>query len=352
MQEAPLMKGCEAVGEAALKAGCRHFYAYPATPATDLVEYMARRLPASGGVFVQADSDISALGMVYGAAAAGKRAMTALAGPGVGLCQESISHLAASELPCVLVHLSRSGPGQGNVLPSQGDYFQATKCGPGDYHLLVLAPSSVQEAADLTCLAFYLADKYRNPVMVLADGALGQLVERVDFSDRDLGSLPETHWAVAGAAGRPRRVISSTCFSVSELTEHNLKLKGKYRDMARAHTLFEVYEGQDAKILLVAFGTAARVAAKAVDKLRAEGYQVGLMRPITIFPFPTDALKERVSQVKAFLVVEMNLGQMLEDVERAVLGQRPVDFLGVTGGALPTPEQITAALKETWEKHC
>jgi 2-oxoglutarate ferredoxin oxidoreductase subunit alpha len=352
MQEASFMKGCEAIGEAALNAGCRHFYAYPATPATDLVEFMARRLPGSGGVFVQADSDICALGMVYGAAAAGQRVMTALASPGSGLCQESISHLAASELPCVLIQLSRSGPGQGNVLPSQGDYFQATKCGPGDYHLLVLAPGSVQEAAELTRLAFHLADKYRNPVMILSDGALGQLSERVEFSQPDLGPLPDNHWAVAGAEGRPRRVVSSSCFSVSELAEHNLKLKGKYRDMACDHTLFEVYEGQDAKIMLVAFGTVARVAAKVVDKLRAEGLPVGLMRPISLFPFPTDALKERISQVDAFLVVEMNLGQMLEDVERALLGQRPIEFLGITGGALPTPAQMSAALKETWEKHC
>ena len=252
----------------------------------------------------------------------------------------------------MLVQLSRSGPGQGNVLPSQGDYFQATKCGPGDYHLLVLAPCSVQEAAELTGSAFYLADKYRNPVMILADGALGQLAEPVDFSDRELGPLPDNHWAVAGAAARPRRVISSTCFSVKELTERNLKLKGKYQDMARHHTIFELYKCQEAKLVLVAFGTAARVAAKAVDKLRGEGLPVGLMRPITLFPFPSDALKEMARQVEAFLVVEMNLGQMLEDVERAVLGQRPVEFLGVTGGALPTPDEISRAVKEAWDKHC
>lgn len=351
MADTFLMKGCEAMGEAAIRAGCRYFYAYPITPVAELLEYMARRMPEVGGTCLQAENEIAAISMVFGSAAAGKRVMTASSGPGISLKQEGISHLAAAELPGVIVNLSRGGPGLGNIFPSQADYFQATRCGHGDYHLIVLAPYSVQEAVELTRLAFFLADKYRNPAMIMADGALGQMMEKVSFNEQDFGPLAEKTWSVSGANSRERNLITSSHIPIKELAAHNLKLKEKYQDLAINHTRHETANLEEAKIAVVAFGTAARVALKAVNSLRAEGKKVGLFRPITLYPFPYSTIKDLAGQVDAFLVVEMNMGQMVEDVNLAVAGARPVDFLGVSGGAVPTPAQIEEAVLQAMKKY-
>lgn len=352
MPDTLLMKGNEAIGEAAIRAGCRFFYGYPITPVTELLEYMARKLPTVGGVCLQTESEVAAINMVYGTAATGNRVMTASSSPGISLKQEGISYLAAAELPAVIVNMSRCGPGLGNIFPAQSDYFQATKPGHGDYHMIVLAPASVQESVNLTGLAFYLADKYRTPTMLLGDGVLCQLMEKVTFPDIDFGPLASKDWAVDGARGRSPNVITSLHIPIKELASHNLKLQGKYQDAARNHTLCDLYQVEDADIALVAFGSAARVCYKVVNSLREEGKKVGLVRPITLFPFPTVAIGQVADRVKAFTVVEMNLGQMVEDVKLAVLGKRPVDFFGVTGGAVPTPQQVAQATLECFNKYC
>lgn len=340
------MKGCEAIGETALRAGCQFFYAHPMIPATDLVEYMARQLPEQGGVFLQAESSLAAINMAYGSAAAGKRVMVASSSSGVSLMQEGLSALAGAELPLVIVNFSCSGPGLGNVYPSQGDYFQATRCGHGDYHLIVLAPASVQEAAELTGLAFQLAERHRNPVMILMDGALGQMVEKVQLPVQEADPLGENDWAATGAKGRERRLITSVYLPAEDLGAHNLKLKEKYQEVARKHALAQPYCMEKAEVAAVAFGTAARSVAKGVDKLRAEGFKAGLIRPITLFPFPFEVIRNLAERVRAFVVVEMNLGQMIEDVRLAVAGKRPVASLAISGGAVPTPAQVEEALRQ------
>ena len=344
------IKGTETIGEAAIRAGCRFFYAYPITPVTELIEYMARNLSRVGGTFLQAESEIAAINMAYGTSAAGFRVMTATSGPGMSLMQEGLSYLAGAELPCVIVNLSRSGPGLGNIFPSQSDYFQATRPGHGDYRLIVLAPSSVQEAADLTFLAFHLSDKYRNPAVILSDGVLGQMVERVTFSKQQTANseqqITNKDWATTGAKGRERNVITSVHIQIKDMSAHIMKLKEKYEELARDHTRYESYRMDDAEVALIAFGTVARIATKAIDNLRAVGKKVGLIRPITLFPFPYDAIREAASQVKEFMVVEMNLGQMIDDVKLAVMDKRPVHFKGFPGGQLPKPEEIERMLGE------
>ena len=343
MPSASLMKGNEAAAEAALRAGCRFYAGYPITPQTELLEYMADRLPGVGGRFIQSESELAAISMVYGASAAGLRAMTSSSSTGISLMQEGLSYLASAELPAVIVNVSRGGPGLGRICPSQADYFQATKGGGhGDYHLIVLAPSSVQEMADLMFLAFDLADRYRNPVMVLADGMLGQMMESVVIG-ASLETLPPRPWTVGGRDGGPRNIVISAPYTDDDLRAMNLRLREKYRRLADEECRSELYHGEDVEHLVVAFGTAARFAMEAVDSLRTQGVRAGLLRPITLFPFPHPAFETPVRTLKSVLVVEMNEGQMIEDVRLAACAagfSGPIGFLGGGGGFIPSPADI------------
>jgi 2-oxoglutarate/2-oxoacid ferredoxin oxidoreductase subunit alpha len=339
-----LMKGNEAIAAAAINAGCRYFFGYPITPQNEIPEYMARELPKIGGVYVQAESEVAAINMVYGAAGAGARVLTSSSSPGISLMQEGISYLAGAELPCVIVNIMRAGPGLGGIQPAQADYFQATKGGGhGDYRLLVLAPSNLQEAAALTELAFELADKYRNPVMLLADGMIGQIMEPVEIVPSKRNEIPVTKdWATTGtrnSAGR-RRVINSLYLRPDELERHVQALYRKYAEMELNEVRFEDYDCANAEIVLVAYGTTARIARSAIEKCRKLGLKVGLLRPITLYPFPLFALRAISTQTQGMLVVEMSMGQMLDDVRIAVNGNCPVAFYGRTGGVVPSPEEI------------
>jgi len=341
-----LMKGNEAIAEAAIRAGVQAYFGYPITPQSEISEYMARRLPASGGVFLQAESEVAAINMVYGAAGAGARVMTSTSSPGISLMQEGLSYLVGSELPCVVVNIMRGGPGLGNIAPSQADYFQATKsAGHGDGRNLVLAPSTIQEAADLTILAFDLADKYRNPVMILGDGYLGQMMEPVMFPE---GRVPRAapSWATTGTAEAPVRLINSIYLEPDELEAHNVRLQEKYRRM-RAEVRVESYRMEDAEIAVAAYGIAARVARSAVDRARVRGLRAGLLRPISLYPFPTDAVAAAARTVRGFLTVELSAGEMVEDVRLAVEGRVPVRFYGRMGGAVPTPPELLERIEQT-----
>ncbi|HHV62170.1 MAG TPA: 3-methyl-2-oxobutanoate dehydrogenase subunit VorB [Firmicutes bacterium] len=340
------MKGNEAIAEAAIRGGCRFFFGYPITPQNEIPEYMSRRLPEVGGVYLQAESEVAAINMVYGAAAAGARVMTSSSSPGISLKQEGLSYIAACELPCVVVNMMRGGPGLGGIQPSQSDYFQATKGGGhGDYHLIVFGPASVQEAADITCEAFSIADYYRNPVMILGDGALGQMMEPVEFRPVEEPELPPKTWATTGARGRRPNIITSLELEPALLEELNRRLAAKYEKIKRELVRFDTYKLEDAHWAIVAYGMMARVARAAVDKARARGIRAGLFRPISLFPFPYDSLARVAEQVRAFLTVEMSMGQMVEDVKLAVLGKRPVHFYGRTGGVVPTAQEILQALE-------
>lgn len=340
-----LMKGCEAIGEAAIKAGCKLFFGYPITPQNEVPEYMAHRLPQVGGTFVQAESEVAASNMIYGAAGSGERVFTSSSSPGISLMQEGISYIAGSELPVVIVNIMRAGPGLGGILPSQSDYFQATKGGGhGDYRLLVLAPWSVQEAADLVQDAFDLADYYRNPVMVLGDGLIGQMMEPVEFrADRTpCKPLPPKAWAATGCNGdRPTNIINSLFLDPEVLERHNQKLKAKYDLMVRDEVRCATY-GADRpyEVLIVAYGTVARVCSTALDDLREDGVDAALFRPITLFPFPYAELRAAAENARAVLVVELSTGQMIEDVRLALEGARPIHFLGRQGGMLISPEAV------------
>jgi 2-oxoglutarate/2-oxoacid ferredoxin oxidoreductase subunit alpha len=339
-----LISGNEALAEAAVRAGCKRYFGYPITPQNEIPEYMSRRLPEIGGTFIQAESEIAAINMVYGASAVGERAMTSSSSPGISLMQEALSFMAASELPAVIVNMQRGGPGLGNIAPSQADYFQAVKGGGhGDYKLLVYAPSTIQEVVDLTVRAFEKADEYRNPVMILGDAVLGQMMEPVELPDIKPGRV-EKPWALTGApAGKPGKVIRSLFASPGEegmLERHNYVLKAKYDLMAEHEVLCETMLTDDADIVLAAFGTAARIAKTAVNLARAEGIKAGLVRPITLFPFPEKIISKIAENAGRFLVVEMNLGQMVEDVRLAVNGKAPVDFYGRPGGAILAVEDI------------
>jgi len=342
MGEKILMKGNEAIAEAAIKAGCRYFFGYPITPQNALPEYMSRRLPEVEGVFLQAESEVAASNMIYGAAGAGGRVLTSSSSPGISLKMEGISYVAGAELPVVLVNIMRAGPGLGGIQPSQSDYFQATKGGGhGDYRLCVLAPSSVQEAVDLTMEAFEIADKYRNPVMIVGDGIIGQMMEPVVFKNEiDPDELPEKEWITDGARGREPNIINSLYLDPAELEKHNLKMKEKYDQMKKEEVRYETYRSDDADIIIVAYGTTARISISAIDMAREKGIKAGLIRPISLFPFPEEVINEASSGVEAFLTVEMSLGQMVEDVRLAVNGQCPVHFFGRTGGIVPSPEEI------------
>lgn len=341
-----LITGNEAIAEAAISAGCRFYAGYPITPQNEIPAYMSHRMPEAGGVFIQAESELAAINMVLGASAAGTRAMTSSSSPGISLKQEGISYLAGCQLPAVIVNIMRGGPGLGNIAPAQSDYFQATKGGGhGDYRCIVLAPSTVQEAVDLTGLAFDLADKYRNPVIILGDGMLGQMMEPVsNFKSRNLKSQNET-WTLTGAKNRKPRIIRSLFLGEGVLEEWNNALQEKFKKMESIERRFEGFYLDDSEIILVAYGTMARIAKEAMREARAKGIKVGLIRPISLWPFPTEPFIKSSDKAKHFLVVEMSAGQMVEDVKLAVCGKTEVDFYGRTGGGIPGKEEILNQIK-------
>ncbi len=336
-----LMKGNEAVGEAAIIAGCRHYFAYPITPQNEIPAYMARRLPEVDGTFLQAESELAAINMVFGASAAGARAMTSSSSPGISLKQEGISYLAGAELPCVIVDMMRGGPGLGNIAGSQADYFQATRGGGnGDYRIIVMAPASVQELADMTVKAFDLADEYSIPVMILGDGYLGQMSEPFTLP-KPTGKKFEKPWALTGAKARKPNIIASMRLTPEDLLErHNLKLKKTYDTIAEKEILYESYLLDDADYIIVAYGTSARISRSAIVELRKEGIKAGLFRPVTLWPYPYNELKKAAGRAAKILTVEMSLGQMIEDVRLAVEDSGKVDFYGRSGGMLPEAEAI------------
>ncbi len=339
-----LLKGNVAFAEAAIRAGCEAYFGYPITPQTELLEHMARRMPELGRVFLQAESEVAAVNMVYGAAAAGARVMTSSSSPGISLMQEGFSYMAGSNVPAVVIDIMRGGPGLGNIQPSQADYNQVTKsAGHGDFHPIVLAPATVQEAIDLTVLAFDLAETYRTLVFVIADGAIGQMMEPAELPAMRPLAEKRPAWAVTGAKDRRHNVISSLFMGAAELEAMNVELQAKLQNIDRAEVRFETVDVDDAEFVVVAFGTAARVAQTAIKRLRADGLPVGLFRPITLWPFPhrqLTRLAERIPSVRGFLTVEMNAGQMVHDVREAVGHRVPVKFLGRMGGTIPLPEEI------------
>jgi 2-oxoglutarate ferredoxin oxidoreductase subunit alpha len=341
-----LMKGNEALAESAIRAGMDGYFGYPITPQSEILEYLTEHIPGRHGVVLQAESEVAAINMIYGAAGAGKRVMTSSSSPGVSLMQEGLSYIAAAELPCLIVNVQRGGPGLGTIQPSQGDYFQATKGGGhGDYHLIVIAPNSVQEMSDFVFEGFRLAETYRNPVMILSDGAIGQMMEKVEL--RAEGSLPypETPWATTGKTkDRERNYITSLHMEPERMELINLHLLKKYEEVKEKEVKFEEYLTEDAEILLTAFGLAARVCHKAVDLAREKGIAVGLLRPITLFPFPEKRVAELGKKVRAIL--ELNSGQMVEDVRLAVNGSCPVHFTGRMGGMVPSPELVLEKIEE------
>ncbi len=339
-----LMKGNEAIAEAAIRAGCRGYFGYPITPQNEILTYMSWRMEEVGGISIQAESEIAAINMVFGASAGGIRAMTSSSSPGISLKQEGISYIAACELPAVIVNITRGGPGLGNIAPAQSDYFQSTKGGGhGDYHLLVLAPATVQEAADLTMEAFILADKYRNPVLILGDGILGQMVEPVEFKEPSQ-PLPEKPWALTGCWGRNPNVIKSLHYLPEVLQLHNLHLQKKYLRMKEEDLRYECFATDDAELVIVAFGITAKICKGVLKKARLMEKKIGILRPITLFPFPYDYINHLADSAKNFLVVEMNLGQMVEDVKLAVEGKSSVHFYGTTGGVVPREEDILSKI--------
>jgi 2-oxoglutarate ferredoxin oxidoreductase subunit alpha len=342
-----LMKGNEAIGEAAIIAGCRHYFGYPITPQNELPAYMALRLPKVGGTFIQAESEVAAINMVFGASAAGARAMTSSSSPGISLKMEGISYLSGAELPAVVVNMMRGGPGLGNIAGAQGDYFQAVKGGGhGDYRCIVLAPSSVQELADLTVKAFDLADKYRMVVMLLGDGFIGQMSEPIVMPKPSGLSFDKSGWTLTGAKGRETHLIASMRLNPEdELMKLNLRLQAKYRDVAAHEVLWEETEVGDADFLLAGFGLSARICRSAVSALRKEGVTAGLFRPITVWPFPEAELAKAAAGKKKVLVVEMNAGQMVEDVKLALGSSVGVDFLGTLGGITPSVDAIVERIR-------
>jgi pyruvate/2-oxoacid:ferredoxin oxidoreductase alpha subunit len=340
-----LMKGNEAIVRSAVLAGCRAFYGYPITPASEITEAAAVFLPQVGGVFLQAESEVAAINMLYGAAAAGVRCMTSSSGPGISLMQEGISYLAGAELPCVIADITRGGPGLGNIAPDQSDYHQVVKGGGhGNYRTLVLAPDSVQEMADLTTLAFELADRYRNPVVLMADGYIGQMMEPVEFPGiAKVAPLPE--WAVTGTRETRRNLITSIHLEPDALEAHNRAMEAKYREAGRNEVRAERYRTEDADIVLVGYGIVARILKAVAEQARAEGLRVGVLRPVTLYPFPVTAFQQTARQARMFLVVEMSNGQMIEDVRLALEGVRPVEFYNRMGGNAPSAEEVLAVVR-------
>ncbi|MBP3885916.1 MAG: 3-methyl-2-oxobutanoate dehydrogenase subunit VorB [Olsenella sp.] len=343
-EERVLMKGNEVLAEAAMRAGCRYFFGYPITPQTELAAYMAKKLPKIGGTFLQAESEIAAINMVYGAGAAGARAMTSSSSPGVSLKGEGVSYMAGADVPGVIVNVERGGPGLGGIQPSQSDYFQATRAmGHGDFFMPVLAPSTVQEMADLIYLAFDLADEYRTPAMILADGMIGQMMEPVTLPPaRDPESLPAKPWATTGThMKREHNVVNSLFLTPQTLEAKNRERFERYEKIKATQQRQELFLADDAEIVIVAFGAASRIARTAIRRARERGIRAGLLRPITLWPFPTDAIDRVIGGgARALMSVELNMGQMVEDVRLAARGRVPVSFFGRTGGVLPTPEEI------------
>jgi len=346
-----LAKGNEAIAMATIDSGCLLYFGYPITPQNDIPEYLSKHLPALGGEFIQAESEIASINLLLGASATGARAMTSSSSPGISLMQEGISYMAGSELPGLIVNISRSGPGLGGISPSQGDYFQATRGGGhGDYRMIVLAPSSVQEMYDLTCLAFDLSDKYRNPTMILGDALIGQMKEPLVRRKSKKMDLPPKDWALTGATGRKPHRIKSLYLQEGELTEHNWKLYQKYERMKKEEVRFETVNAEDTRFIIVAFGSMARVSKTAMELAREEGMKVGLFRPITLFPYPEKALFDISKRVKQFLTVELNTGQMVEDVKLSVDRDAQVYFYGKPPGALPPPEEILVEIKKYYSE--
>jgi 2-oxoglutarate/2-oxoacid ferredoxin oxidoreductase subunit alpha len=350
--EIRLMKGNEALAEAAIRAGMDAYFGYPITPQSEILEYFTAEIPNRKGIVLQAESEVAAINMVYGAAGAGARVMTSSSSPGISLMQEGLSYIASAQLPCLVVNVVRGGPGLGTIQPSQGDYFQAVKGGGhGDYHLIVLAPASVQEMADFVFEGFRLAEKYRNPALILTDGALGQMMEKVILPEE--GSLPKSipSWATTGKSiSRERNVITSLFIQPEKMEEINLDLQQKY-DAMQHEAMYEESSCDDAELILVAFGLTARICQKAVDIARAKGIKAGLLRPITLYPFPKIILNNLAKKANSLLVVEMNAGQMVEDVRLAVNGICPVFFKGRMGGMIPDPEEIVVEMEKILLNH-
>ncbi len=343
-----LMKGNEAIAEAAIRAGCLNYFAYPITPQNEVSEYLSGRLPEVGGCFLQGESEVAVSYMIFGATASGERVFTTSSSPGISLMSEGISYITAAECPAVFINIMRGGPGLGGILPSQADYFQATKGGGhGDYRLLVMAPASVQEAVEMVMESFTLAEKYRNPVMILGDGLIGQMMEPVQFPERlKVKPSNKDDWATSGMdtrKSRTRNLVKTLYLDPEELNSHNLKLKAKYDRMQREEVRFEVYNAEgDYQILIVSYGTMSRVCRTAIDQLKEEGLEVAMLRPQNLFPFPRKAIYDAAAKegCQAALSVEMSMGQMVEDVERSVAGKRPVYWYGKCGGEVPTPEEV------------
>lgn len=342
-----LMKGNEAIAEAALRAGCRHYFGYPITPQTEIAHYMAKKMPLVDGTFVQAESEVAAINMVYGAAGAGARVMTSSSSPGISLKQEGISYMAGAELPAVIVNIVRCGPGLGGILPAQCDYFQAVKGGGhGDYKMVVLAPSSVQELYELTVAAFNIADKYRNLAMILGDGILGQMMEAVEFNEQEEIIKVEKDWATTGTGmTRENNTIQSIYINPEVLEKHNEKLQAKYRVIEQNEVRVETYNCDGADVIIAAYGTVARIVKNVIKLAEKEGIKVGLIRPISLWPFPVQAFEKYAEIPKAFLSVELSAGQMVEDVRLSVNGKRPVHFYGRMGGMVPSQQEILDKVK-------
>lgn len=351
--EVHLMKGNEALAEAALRAGMQAYFGYPITPQSEVIEYLMAEQPNHNCVVLQAESEIAAINMIYGASGAGARVMITSSGPGISLMQEGLSYMASSQLPCLVVNVQRGGPGLGTIQPSQGDYLQATKGGGhGDYHLIVLAPASVQEMADFVFDGFRLSEKYRNPAMILTDGALGQMMEKVALPPAGSLPHPEKPWATTGKKhGQERNIITSLFMQPEKMEEVNRHLQEKYRQIEATEVRYEEFEVNDAEILIVAFGLTARICQKTMQVARERGLRVGLIRPITVYPFPSKRIAELAAKVESILTVEMNAGQMLEDVRLAVEGRCPVHFKGRMGGMIPSPEEVLEAVEAIAEKH-
>ena len=346
MSEKVLMKGNEAIAEAAILAGCRHYFGYPITPQTEIAAYMAKKMPKIGGVFLQAESEIAAINMVYGVSSAGKRVMTSSSSPGISLKGEGLSYLAGCDLPALVVNVQRGGPGLGGIQPSQSDYFQATKGGAhGDFHMIVLAPASVQEMAELTVKGFELADKYRMTSMIMADGTMGQMMEPVQL-DFDIKPAPEKPWATTGTKmSRPHNIVNSLSLVPEELEQLNFARYERYKTVEKEVPMFEEYLMDDAEICVVAFGIAARVSKNAVNEARKQGLKVGMIRPTTLWPFPVAPFEKALSHVNRFISVELSMGQMIEDIRLAVRCQKEVTLCNRVGGMIPSPEQVLEAIK-------
>ena len=347
MAERVLMKGNEAIAEAAIRAGCRHYFGYPITPQTEIAAYMAKKMPKIGGVFLQAESEVASINMVYGAAATGCRVMTSSSSPGISLKSEGLSYIAGSDVPALVVNVQRGGPGLGGIQPSQSDYFQATKGGGhGDYRMIVLAPASVQEMASLTIKGFNLADKYLMTSMILADGTIGQMMEPISFEDAEI-EVYEKPWALTGTEGkRAHNIVNSLYLQPDALEKKNFERYERYKIVEENEPMWEEFMMEDAEICVVAFGIASRVAKNAIVAAREEGIKVGLIRPITLWPFPTKPLAAAADKVKAFISVELNMGQMIEDVKLATGCRKPVTLCNRSGGMIPSPEQVLESIRQ------